>query len=426
MQGSGQRRLPGWYHSGRPRRSPEGSGPGRRPRSRWQTALALVLLLLVLWAAPVLAVGAAAGLAGSGENFNLVHWELTRLTGFALNRFSGAFARRTATNDELLRYFDLLRQARTARRAAFAGDAGGAARAAALQAQAETLRPLVEARLEDAVARAARDAGLVERLPLFGGVSFVWPPPAAGLSVPPHILIISPRDRIALERTQLLRSDLSDAEAARIETNAEQGGKVSALVDQIGGLSAWPSIVDQDDSPLGVVQTVAHEWMHAYLLFHPLGARYGQSGDLTLINETVANLVGRELGSAAFASLHLPAQPQAQAAASAPPSLDFNKTMHDLRLEVDQLLAQGKIDEAEQRMNATQKLLAANGYAIRRINQAYFAFYGSYGDSPQASSPLGGEIETLRKESPSLVAFVHRVQNVASRADLERLLRAAP
>ncbi len=387
-------------------------------------ALALVLLVLALWAAPVLAVGAVAGLAGSGERFNVVHWELTRLTGFALNRFSGIFARRAASNDELLRYFDLLRQARAARRAAFAGDATGASRAAALQVQAETLRPLVEARFEDAVARAARDAGLIERLPVFGGVSFVWPPPAAGLSVPPHILIISPRDHIALESTQLLRSDLSDADAARIEANAEKGGKISALVDQIGGLSAWPSIVDQDDSPLGVMQTVAHEWMHAYLVFHPLGARYGQNGDLTLINETVANLVGRELGSAAFASLGLPAQPQS--AANTPPSIDFNKTMHDLRLEVDQLLAQGKIDEAEQRMDATQKLLAANGYAIRRINQAYFAFYGSYGDSPQASSPLGGEIETLRRQSPSLAAFVHRVQNVSSRADLERLLRAAP
>jgi len=383
-----------------------------------------VLLVLVLWLAPVLAVGALSGLAGSGESFNLVHWELTRLTGFALNRFSGVFARRAATNEEVLRYFDLLRQARTARRAAFSGDGSGNARAAALQAQAEKLRPLVEARFEDAVARAARDAGLVERLPLFGDLSFVWPPPAAGLSVPPHILIVSPRNRIALERTRLLRSDLSDAEAERIEANAERGGTVSALVDQIGGLSAWPSIVDQDDSPLGVMQTVAHEWMHAYLVFHPLGARYGQSGDLTLINETVANLVGRELGSAAFAGLGLPAQPQA--AASAPPSIDFNKTMHDLRLEVDRLLAQGKIDEAEQRMNATQKLLAANGYTVRRINQAYFAFYGSYGDSPQASSPLGGEIETLRRESPSLAAFVHRVQNVGSRADLERLLRSAP
>lgn len=377
--------------------------------------------MLVLWVAPVLAVGAAAGLAGTGDNFNLVHWELTRLTGFALNRFSSVFARRTATNDELLRYFELLRQARAARSAAFAGDSTGNTRAAALQAQAGRLRPLVEARFEDAVAQAARDAGLVERLPVFGDVAFVWPPPATGLTVPPHILIVSPRDRIALQSTRLLRSDLSDGAAARIAANAEQGGKVRAVVEQVGGLSAWPSIVDQDDSPLFVLQTVAHEWMHAYLVFHPLGARYGQSGDLALINETVANLVGRELGSAAFAGLGLPAQ--APAAASAPPSIDFNKTMHDLRLEVDQLLAAGKIDEAEQRMNATQQLLAANGYTIRRINQAYFAFYGSYGDSPQASSPLGGEIETLRRESPSLAAFVHRVQTVGSRADLERLLR---
>ncbi len=421
MQGSDHRRLRGWYHSGSALPSPEGSEPGSPPRARRQTIAALLLLVAALWIAPLIAAGAVAGLSGSGDDFNLVHWELSRLTGFALNRLSGSVASRAASNDEVLRYFDLLRQARAARRPALAGDAAGADRAAALRAQAERLRPLVEARFEDAVAHAARGAGLVQRLPIFGDVTFVWPPPAAGLTVPPHILISSPRDRIALESTQLLRSDLSAADAARIEHNAEKGGQVSALVDQIGGLSAWPSIVDQDDSPLGVMQTMAHEWMHAYLVFHPLGARYGQSSDLTLINETVANLVGRELGSTAYASLGLP--PQATPQPAPPNALDFNKTMHDLRLEVDRLLAQGKIDEAEQRMNDTQKLLAENGYPIRRINQAYFAFYGSYGDSPQASSPLGNEIETLRRESSSLATFVQRVQNVDSRADLERLLQ---
>ncbi|HLZ73134.1 MAG TPA: hypothetical protein VKV26_24790 [Dehalococcoidia bacterium] len=424
MQGSDHRRLRGWYHSGAHLPSPEGSGPGSPPRSRRQTVLALALLLLALWVAPLLTLGAVAGLAGADDEFNLVHWEVTRLAGFALNRLSASVAGRSATNAEVLRYFDLLRQARLARRAALAGDASATGRAADRQAQAERLRPRVETRFEDAVAGAARDAGLVERLPIFGGISFVWPPPAAGLTTPPHILVISPRDHIALESTQLLRSTLSDARAAQIERMAEQDGNDSALVDQIGGLSAWPSIVDQNDSPLGVLQTMAHEWMHAYLVFHPLGARYGRSGDLTLINETVANLVGRELGSAAYAGLGLP-PPAPDASTTSPKAVDFTQTMHDLRLQVDALLAQGKIDEAEQRMNETQQLLAANGYAIRRINQAYFAFYGSYGDSPQASSPLGGEIETLRKANPSLAAFVHRVQNVASRADLERLLRAA-
>ncbi|HEY7293885.1 MAG TPA: hypothetical protein VH916_02545 [Dehalococcoidia bacterium] len=420
MQGSDHRLLRGWYHSATALPSTEGSAPGARPRSRRQTALALLLLVVTLWIVPVGAVGALAGLAGAGDSFNLVHWELTQLTGYALNRLSGTVVNREASNDQVLRYFSLLRQIQMAKTA----DPQSERQAAALQAEAERLRPSVEARFEDAVAQAARNAGLAERLPIFAGVSFVWPPPAAGLTTPPHILIISPRDHIALESTQLLRSDLSAARAAQIEHDAEKSGKVSALVDQIGGLSAWPSIVDQDDSPLGVLQTMAHEWMHAYLVFHPLGARYGQSGDLTLINETVANLVGRELGSAAYASLGLPPPAAASPAQSASPTrINFNTTMHDLRLQVDQLLAQGKIDEAEQRMNDTQKLLAANGYDIRRINQAYFAFYGSYGDSPQASSPVGGEIETLRRQSPSLAAFVHRIQNVSSRADLDRLLQ---
>jgi hypothetical protein len=257
---------------------------------------------------------------------------------------------------------------------------------------------------------------------VFSGVRLVWPPVAASFSVPPHILIESPRDHIRLQSATLLRTDLSDARAAQIEQNAERSN-VSALVDQIGGLGAYPSIVDQDDSPLGLMQTVAHEWMHEYLVFHPLGARYGVSDDMTLINETVASMAGRELGSAAFARLGLPSSPPASATSR--PAIDFNQTMHNLRLEVDALLAQGRVQDAEDRMNATQRLLAANGYGIRRINQAYFAFYGSYGDNPASSNPLATEVDSLRKFSPTFANFIHRVQNVSTPADLQRLLAAS-
>jgi hypothetical protein len=46
------------------------------------------------------------------------------------------------------------------------------------------------------------------------------------------------------------------------------------------------------------------------------------------------------------------------------------------RIEVDRLLAGGKIQEAEQYMEARRQIFVAHGYQIRKLNQAYFAFYG--------------------------------------------------
>ena len=394
-----------------------------RPRHR---VIAVTGTVFALWAVVLLLVAAGAGLIRQGDSFSIVNWELTGLTRFVLHRTTDGFLNHTASNAEIRQYFSFQSRVRSERSLLQAAPAqGDGSLQSAYVADVRTaarLRPRVQARFENAVAGAITSAGLVERLPLYSGASFVWPPVAAGFRVPPHILITSPRNRIELDDTKLLRSDLSQAEAERIERDAEKKG-MSALVDQIGGLGAYPSIVDDEDSPAGLMQTIAHEWMHEYLIFHPLGARYGVNNELTLINETVAELVGRELGSAAFNSLGLPPAPP-QASSIAPHRLDFNKTLHDLRLAVDVLLKDGKVDEAERRMGETQQELAADGYTIRRINQAYFAFYGSYGNNAAASSPLGAKINAIRRLSPDLKSFVRRVQDIANPADLDRLLRA--
>ncbi len=406
--------------------------PKRENRISWYRSV-IVALVVVAWFTSIIAFGLLAGVVQRGNRFSIVHWEVTQLTGFALNRSAGLVSNRIATDAQIYQYFDRLRQTRSIHQSLSRQDAGvdQAQRQRqydALLHQAQALRLPVEGRYEMALEAAVRRIGLVEGVPLFTDITLVWPPVATGFSVPPHILIVSPRDRIEIRDTQLLRTDLSDAEASRVETQTESKG-VSALVDQIGGLGAYPSIADQDDSPLGLMQTVAHEWMHEYLVFHPLGARYAASNDMTFINETVAQLAGRELGSLAsdLLGLSLPA-PAAPANVQppqtpAPLRIDFNRTMHDLRLEVDQLLKEGQIDEAERRMNATQRLLSANGYNIRRINQAYFAFYGSYGDNAAASNPLAAKIDALRRENPSLRSFIHKLQDVSQPSDIDGILQ---
>ncbi|HZU77061.1 MAG TPA: hypothetical protein VFA70_09875 [Dehalococcoidia bacterium] len=393
---------------------PAAAGDGRR-------LVVALSLVLALWLAVLLALGGLVALFGRGDRFNIAGWELTHLADELVKHTMTAPFQRAASPADLRQFFALEAEATSLRaRLITQPDATAQIQLDADERRIAGLRLRVELRFEQAIGDAARQAGLTTSVPLFGSAGLLWPPVAVALVQPPHILIVSPRTRIALESTTLLQSDLSRAQAARIERTAEERPNTSALVDQIGGLGSYPSIDDESDSPLDLIQTTAHEWVHEYLAFHPLGARYAQSDDMTLINETVANLVGRELGSAAFAELGLPLPAPAQPRAGA---IDFDRTLHTLRLEVDQLLAQGRVDEAEQRMNETAALLRANGYAIRRINQAYFAFYGSYGDTAASSNPLGGEIVSLRRLSPSLAAFVRSVQGIAQPADLRRLLR---
>ena len=56
---------------------------------------------------------------------------------------------------------------------------------------------------------------------------------------------------------------------------------------------------------------------------------------------------------------------------------------------------------------------------IRDSNQAYFAFHGSYATGVGAVDPIGLQLQQLRRQSPSLAAFVWTVQRFDSRDDLE-------
>jgi hypothetical protein len=144
---------------------------------------------------------------------------------------------------------------------------------------------------------------------------------------------------------------------------------------------------------------------------------------MTSINETAADIGGDELGQLVYRRYY--AQPVSQAASPAAPSqpaFDFNKEMREIRLTVDRYLAQGQVEEAEQYMEQMREYLAQNGYYIRKLNQAYFAFYGTYSDTPGSVSPIGGYLAELRQGSPSLGDFVKIVSGVSSYEELLRMI----
>ena len=101
--------------------------------------------------------------------------------------------------------------------------------------------------------------------------------------------------------------------------------------------------------------------------------------------------------------------------------------MRQTRLEVDRLLAEGKVDEAEQYMEERRQFFWENGYAIRKLNQAYFAFYGAYADEPGGAAgedPVGAAVRALRAQSPSLAVFLRTIAWMYSYEDLQRAVHA--
>jgi hypothetical protein len=284
----------------------------------------------------------------------------------------------------------------------------------------------VEHILESRLASVLEDEGLTTSLPVFSSVRFVFPPVDFEFDQPPAVLAVSPRDEIRLQKEILLRSGLTPDEVSSLEDKTAATGVSSVVVD-IHGIALYPSAIPSDMSYESAVDTMAHEWLHHYFFFHPLGSHYFDSELTRTLNETAANIGGRELGLLVRERFPL-GEPQVAAGAPSAqpqeqePKIDFRKEMHKLRTQVDTLLSYGKIDAAEKLMEERRQFLADNGYYIRKINQAYFAFHGLYADTPASASPIGSKMTELRQLSPSLGDFLRAVSGISSEQQLDGLL----
>jgi hypothetical protein len=220
----------------------------------------------------------------------------------------------------------------------------------------------------------------------------------------------------------------------RIE--AEVGGSLdrSTLVDGTGGFSSYPTMVLAYPVLEWVVDTVAHEWAHTYLMFQPLGWHYFDEGGMRTINETVASMVGAEIADAVirrfYPELAGPApwpRPLSMrgdwlAEGDIAPDFEYGAFMRRTRLAVEQMLAEGQVEEAEAFMEAQRQELVARGYNIRKLNQAYFAFHGSYAVGTASTDPIGGKLRALRQRVDSLAEFLQTVADFDEPADLDRAL----
>jgi hypothetical protein len=356
----------------------------------------------------------------SGYEYHLWKWQADTFLGTVFSVAGiGPDPGETAGDESLLAYFRLTSQIRAAT------DTGepDLALVETLENERATYENDVERTIEQRIDEAIKGAGLQRTLPLFNGVRLTWPPVNFELTSPPRLLVRSPRDRIERAGDTLLKNDLSLGDIQRIEERTDDEKTVS-LVISIGGLAAYPAIVRDDRTYGSILETAAHEWVHHYLAFYPLGRQWGKGGDAETLNETTADLAGREI--AKLVNERYPVEfadgEDGRAPARPADNIDFNAEMRELRLQVDGLLAEGKVAEAEAAMEAKRLYLNNNGITIRKINQAYFAFYGTYADSPQSSSPIGPKVNRVWELTGEVGAFLEAMRDVTSVADLDRVI----
>lgn len=265
----------------------------------------------------------------------------------------------------------------------------------------------------------------------FDILNVAWPPVMMHMTPLPAILIVSPRDHIERVYAIPLVHGLATADEELMESRIFDELDLSALVVPIGGLGMYPSMIIETTSINRLAEVTAHEWAHHWMAPYPINLLYSSDGRVRVMNETVASIVGSEIGPKVIERFYpdylpKPSPPQADSTAEPENSFDFRAEMAETRTQADKLLAEGEIEAAEAYMEMRRRYFVANRYNIRKLNQAYFAFYGAYADEPGATGgdPIGPMLLDIRASSPSLRAFMKRVAPIGSLTELESVWEA--
>jgi hypothetical protein len=294
------------------------------------------------------------------------------------------------------------------------------------------LAPFAEATLQSQVEDALAELKLTT-----GGQTI--PPLLYHTTSTPLALIISPRDHIEQITNISVLPSLTLDQQIKLENDVAKSLNVSTLVVPIGGVGVYPTMVMETTDLRWILDTIAHEWTHNYLTLRPLGVEYTATPELRTMNETTASISGGEVGTYVlkkyYPELYVPPPPPSAAPSNnppptptpnTPPPFNFRAEMHETRVHVDELLAAGKVEEAEAYMEQRRQVFWQNGYLIRKLNQAYFAFNGAYADVPGGAAgedPVGPAVRALREQSKSLADFINTIAWMTSFDQLKQAIQ---
>ena len=305
----------------------------------------------------------------------------------------------------------------------------------ALIERQSSLAPLAEAALQSQITEALAELGLTT-------IGQPIPPVLYHTTPTPLALIVSRRSVIQQIANISVLPTLTLDEQIHLEDEVAKSLDVSTLVVPVGGVGVYPTMVMETTDLRWTLDTIAHEWTHNYLNLRPLGLNYTATPELRTMNETTASIAGNEIGTYVLQNhyperqvsggghdLSLTAFGQAIPAAQdgdEPTPFDFRAEMHETRVTADQLLAEGKIEEAEVYMEQRRQFFWDNGYLLRKLNQAYFAFHGAYADVPGGAAgedPVGPAVRALREQSDSLADFINTIAWMTSFEQLQQAIQ---
>ena len=370
----------------------------------------------------------ASEVAVSPHKYNLLRWEVDHFMDKWVNKLQDILPWNSEPPREeriaqAREFFDLGAKIRS-----LEGELSGESSSVVIKDQIEQLRQRrkemqsgVEEILESEISAILSQEGFSSRIGL------IFPPVDTVYTNSPGVLIISPRDRIAQVSSTLLKPGISNLEKERLEDLIFQEDDMSALIVSTGGVATYPSVVSASGTLHDALVTTAHEWLHHWFFFQPLGQHFWDNADMTTLNETAATIGGEIIGDRAFTAVT--GESVNREPSSAPPdpgSFDFNAEMRETRLTAEALLAEGKIEEAETYMEERRQFLDDNGRFIRKINQAFFAFHGSYATGAASISPIGDQLEELRAGTGSAEEFLKTVGTFDRVQDLADYLGVLP
>ena len=366
--------------------------------------------------------------------FSIVEWEMKTLT-YELERVLFN-SRKYTTRDSpvVVNYFKLLEDiSKLELQISYYWDTIDKQELAALQSQLEDLKQQsnylkneVEGILELQIRYALNHLDLYWYNDIIGrNISF--PPVNFSLESPPHLLIISPRDSIHRMKEIILIQDLSFDEIHYIETEIDNLG-YSSIVLELGGMATFPAFVNNNAGLEYVISTAVEEWFHQYFFFKPSGFLYAlnlleiyKDNDIATINETIAGIVSDEIAAMVYNKYYASYYKNIACEYLNSNGFDFYEEMRNIRITVDNYLANGEIELAEAFMEEKRLYILSHGYYVRRLNQAYFAFYGTYASSPSSVNPIGEMLRNLRGKSANIADYIKITGAIKNINDLQSL-----
>ncbi len=353
--------------------------------------------------------------------YSLFRWEVSNFMDKWLHKLSDLIPwitdpSREERHSQIREFFDLGKESRELERRLQDASPGGEAEPGLrteieeISWRRDEIRATVEESIESEISRVLAKEGFASRIGL------IFPPVDTVFARSPGVLILSPRDRIHRQESILMKPGLSGEIRDRIEDQILEDRNLAALVESTGGVAAFPSVVTESGGLRHAVVTASHEWLHHWFFFQPLGQHFWDNSDMTTLNETAATLGGEVIGDRVFTAItgeEVSREPEPPSPVD-PNAFNFNDAMHETRLRTEELLDQGKIEEAEAYMEERRLFMAENRFFIRKINQAFFAFHGTYATSAASISPIDEQLRELRGQSESLEDFLKTVGTFGS------------